>query len=105
MFFKRNIYLDTYLHSSGVSGMPKSFFNSVPPFWFEDGEKLDLKCPVYILHPEHDELCPIEGSTKLVESIGQNAKLEILNGAKHSMSAPEDLEVFEKSLSSFYHSL
>ena len=85
--------------------MPKSFFNSVPPFWFEDGEKFDLKCPVYILHPEYDELCPIEGSKKLVESIGKNVELEILNGAKHSMSASEDLEVFEKSLSLFYQNL
>ena len=85
--------------------MPKSFFNSVPSFWFEDGKKLDLKCPVYILHPEYDELCPIEGSKKLVESIGKNVELEILNGAKHSMSASEDLEVFEKSLSLFYQNL
>ena len=59
-----------------------------------------VKCPVHILHPENDELCPVDGSRSLEKSI-KNAKLEILPGAKHSMSAPEDLEYFEKSLKSF----
>ena len=93
---------DTYIHSSGLSGMPKTFFESVPPFWIDDEAKLPISCPVHILHPELDELCPVEGSHKLVEAIESGATLEILRGAKHSMSMPGDLEVLESSLKAFY---
>lgn len=97
---------DTYLHSSGLPGMPKAFFETIAPFWIDDGAKLDIDCHVHILHPELDELCPMSGSHKLVDAIGSDkAKLEILTGAKHSMSMPSDLEAFERSLLAFYETI
>ena len=62
---------------------------------------MDISCPIHIIHPELDEVCPISGSYELVSLIGANAKMEILPGAGHSMSQPESLAFWKTSLKQF----
>ena len=44
----------SYDHATGMGGIPKTFFDSIPPFWIN--QPLNITCPVHILHPENDEL-------------------------------------------------
>ena len=93
---------DSYLHSSGISAIPKTFVDKIENFWLD--EPFEINCPTHILHPENDELCPVQGSVDLTEKIiqGAGAKLEILPGATHTMSSESDLLYWKKSFSQFY---
>jgi len=94
----------TYDHSTGMGGIPKTFFGSIPQFWIKQNS-LKIKCPVHILHPENDELCPISGSEELVNFIGKNSNLEILKNATHTMKEENDLLQFKTSLCDFLNKI
>merc|ERR1719245_2279254 len=94
---------ETYLHSSGIESIPKTFLRDIEQYWLSDD--LDtVTCPVHILHPELDELCPIEGSYALKKAIGSNCELQILENASHSMSTETDLQSWREQLIRFYSS-
>ena len=76
--------------------------DEIEKFWLDD--PFEVLCPTHILHPESDELCPLEGSIDLSERIieGTKAKLEILPGATHTMSSESDLTHWKKSYFQFF---
>jgi len=94
---------DTYLHSSGIESIPKTFLRDIEEYWLSD-DLGAVSCPVHILHPELDELCPVEGSQALQNAIGSNCELQILENASHSMSTDTDLQRWREQLIHLYSS-
>jgi len=66
--------------------------------FFEDDKKINgyeaakkIKIPALIVHGDNDEAVPIEQSKKIV-GLMENSRLEIIEGADHRYSKPEDFE-------------
>ena len=66
--------------------------------FFEDDKKVNgyeaakkIKIPTFIVHGDNDESVPIEQSKKIV-GLMENSRLEIIEGADHRYSKPEDFE-------------
>jgi hypothetical protein len=75
--------------------------------FFEDDEKVNgyetakkIKIPTFIVHGDNDESVPIEQSKKIVGLI-ENSRLEIIEGADHRYSKPEDFEKMLGLISEF----
>ncbi len=75
--------------------------------FFEDDEKVNgyeaakkIKIPTFIVHGDSDESVPIEQSKKIVGLI-ENSRLEIIEGADHRYSKPEDFEKMLGLISEF----
>lgn len=75
--------------------------------FFEDAEKINsyeeikkIKIPTMIVHGDNDESVPIEQSKKAASLI-ENCKLEIIEGADHNYSKPEDFEKMLNRISQF----
>ena len=65
---------------------------------YEAAEK--IKIPTIIVHGDEDESVPVEQSIKTSQII-ENCKLEIVKGADHRYTNPEDFEKMLKLLSEF----
>ena len=75
--------------------------------FFEDAEKVSgfeaakkIKVPVLIVHGDGDKVVPAEQSRKTTSLI-PNCRLEIIEGANHKYSKPEDFEKMLKLVSDF----
>ena len=75
--------------------------------FFEDAEKVSgfeaakkIKVPALIVHGSQDKVVPVEQSRKTASLI-PNCRLEIIEGADHKYSKPEDFERMLKLISEF----
>ena len=75
--------------------------------FFEDAEKVSgfeaaprVKVPTLIVHGSEDEIVPVEQSKKTASLI-PNCRLEIVEGANHKYSKPEEFEKMLKLVSEF----
>lgn len=65
-------------------------------------DKIQITCPVRILHGMKDEAVPWQLSLKLVENlVSTDVRLIYVKDGDHRLSAPEDLALLEQILSSF----
>jgi hypothetical protein len=75
--------------------------------FFEDDEQVNgyeaakkIKIPTFIVHGDNDEAVPIKQSKKIV-GLMENSRLEIIEGADHRYSKPEDFEKMLGLISEF----
>ncbi len=68
----------------------------------EDAKR--LRCPVLLLHGEHDDLCPLASAEAIrdaVQNAGGDAELVVFEGGGHTVLAQTHPALFEASVSRF----
>lgn len=55
------------------------------------GAACSIRCPVLLIHGSDDELVPVDSSREILEALGGEKKLVVIDGADHRFSAGEHL--------------
>ena len=78
---------------AGPMPFRKSFLEDVKKASLSAVARLDIQCPVKILHGYQDDIVPYQGSIKLLEVIGSGTvDLLLRKDADHSFSRKQDLD-------------
>ena len=78
------------------------------PHFIEDTKSIDLykkvksiKCPVFIIHGNHDDVVPLTQSEKLYQALVCDKRLQVIHGADHDIKG-EDLEKTYNLIAGFF---
>lgn len=84
----------------------KTFATESKPFELLKAKKIDIKCPVRILHSINDDSTPYGTSLQLMEKLSSpDVELHLVKSSDHRMSTATDIEMIKNQLDSLFRSL
>lgn len=84
----------------------KGFFTESKPLELLNNEKIDIQCPVRILHSVDDIYAPYEVSLKLLKKLtSTDVEVHLIKNSDHRMSSDNDINLLNAQLDSIFNSI